>query len=43
MRIEFGDLKLDEGVAKHIQDIVETSWVSEGPKVKKFEEEWRNI
>ena len=32
MRIEFGDLKLDERTAKHLEDVMGTSWVSEGPK-----------
>lgn len=43
MRIEFGDLKLDQRTAKHFKDVMETSWVSEGPKVKQFEEEWGKL
>ena len=43
MRIEFGDLKLDQRVAEHFKDIMATNWVSEGPKVKQFEEEWGKL
>ena len=40
MRIEFGDLKLDERVEKNFQDVLRTSIVSTGVKIKEFEEKW---
>ena len=43
MRIEFGDLKLDEEAKANLMHCWETSWVSGGPKVKKFEEEWGKL
>lgn len=43
MRIEFGDLKLNERAEKHLKDVLKTSWVSGGPKVKQFEEEWSKL
>ncbi len=43
MRIEFGDLKLDERAEQHLKDIVRTSWVTEGEKVKQFEKEWSKL
>ena len=43
MRIEFGDLKLDDEAKANLLHCWETSWVSGGPKVKKFEEEWGKL
>ncbi len=43
MRIEFGDLKLDEEAKRNLLHCWETNWVSGGPKVKQFEEEWGNL
>ena len=43
MKIEFGDLKLDERTKSHLEEVVKTSWVSAGPKVKKFEEKWGKL
>jgi dTDP-4-amino-4,6-dideoxygalactose transaminase len=43
MRVEFGDLKLDERVAKHFGEILKTNLVSGGPKVKEFEEKWGKL
>ena len=43
MRIEFGDLKLRDDTKKHFEDILRTSWVSEGPKVREFEKEWGRL
>ena len=43
MRIEFGDLKLDKRAWKNLKEVLETSWVSGGPKVKKFEEGWGKL
>src|SRR3989344_4842139 len=43
MRIEFGDLRLDEEAKTNLLHCWETSWVSGGPKVKKFEEEWGKL
>jgi len=43
MRIEFGDLKLDERVEKNFQDVLRTSIVSTGVKVKEFEEKWGRL
>ncbi len=43
MRIEFGDLKLDERAEQHLKDVVRTSWVTAGKKVRQFEEEWSKL
>ncbi len=43
MRVEFGDLKLDERTQKNLEDCVKKNWVSAGLKVKKFEEEWGKL
>lgn len=43
MRIEFGDLVVDERMAKNLEDVIKTNWVSGGPKVKQFEKEWGNL
>ncbi len=43
MRIEFGDLRLDEVAKENLLNCIATSWVSGGPKVKQFEEEWGKL
>jgi len=43
MKIAFGDLKLDYRTKKHLEDAVNTSWISEGPKVKEFEKNWGKL
>lgn len=43
MRIEFGDLKLDEKARENLLHCLATNWISGGPKVKKFEEEWGSL
>ncbi|MEM4259553.1 MAG: DegT/DnrJ/EryC1/StrS family aminotransferase [Candidatus Pacearchaeota archaeon] len=43
MRIEFGELKIDERAKKNLLHVVKTNWASGGPKVKKFEEEWGRL
>ena len=43
MRIEFGDIRLDEMTKRNLLEVVNTNWVSGGPKVKKFEEEWGKL
>ena len=43
MRIEFGDLKIDEEVKRHFDDILRTNWVSGGPKVKELEDRWGDL
>lgn len=43
MRIEFGDLRIDETAKEYLLDCVAKNWISGGPKVKKFEEEWGKL
>jgi len=43
MKIEFGDLRFDERTSKHLEECVKTNWVSEGNKVKEFEENFGNL
>ena len=43
MRIEFGDIKLDEKAREYLMHCLKTNWISGGPKVKKFEEEWGKL
>lgn len=40
MRIEFGDLRIDEKAKVNLLDCIAKHWVSGGPKVKQFEEAW---
>ena len=30
-------------MAKNLEDVIKTNWVSGGPKVKRFEGEWGNL
>ncbi len=43
MRVKFGELRLGETAKKNLLDVIDTSWASGGPKVKKFEEEWGKL
>jgi len=43
MRIEFGDLVLDERAIKHLDDVVKKNWVSGGLKVEQFEKDWGKL
>lgn len=43
MRIEFGDLKIGEEGRRGILESLDSNWISMGPKVKKFEEEWGKL
>ena len=42
-KIEFGELHISDLGKKHLQDCIDTNWVTMGPKVKQFEEEWKNL
>lgn len=43
MRIAFGNLKVSEESKKHLEDVVQTSMVSGGPKVKQLENDWGKL
>ena len=43
MKIEFGDLRIGEIAKNHINDALKTNWISRGPKVKQFEENWGKL
>ena len=43
MRVEFGELRIDEKARQNLMNVVETNWASGGPKVKRFEEEWGKL
>ena len=43
VKIEFGDLKLDDRVKMNFLSILESNWASEGPLVEKFEQEWGKL
>ena len=43
MRIGFGELRIGETAKKNFMDVIATNWASEGPKVRKFEEEWGRL
>ena len=43
MKIAFGDLKLDGRTKKHLEDVINTNWVSGGPKVKQLEDNWGKL
>ncbi len=40
MRIEFGDIKLGDEAKKNLLEILDTRWISQGPKVAEFEKKW---
>lgn len=42
-RIEFGELRIGEIAKQHLIDICNSNWASEGPKVKQFERDWKNL
>jgi len=43
MRVEFGDLSLDERNLAYLERVVRSGWASSGPLVKSFEEEWGRL
>lgn len=43
MRVTFGALKIGDIAKKNLQQVIATNWASEGPFVKKFEEEWGKL
>jgi dTDP-4-amino-4,6-dideoxygalactose transaminase len=43
MTIEFGNVKIGEIAHKHIQECLDANYVTQGPKVKQFEDEWGKI
>lgn len=43
MKIEFGVLKIGETARRHLEEAVNNNWVTMGPKVKQFEEEWGKL
>ena len=42
-RINFGEIRLGETSKRHIQECLDTDWVTSGKKVKQFEEDWGKI
>lgn len=42
-RIEFGHLEIGATARKHIQDCLDTNWISMGPKVKLLEEQFAQL
>lgn len=42
-RIEFGELRIGDVARQHMADCLDRSWVSAGPKVKQFEDEWGKL
>ena len=43
MRIEFGDLKLNELAKENILSSIKNNWISSGTMVKRFEQEWSDL
>ncbi|MEM0465187.1 MAG: DegT/DnrJ/EryC1/StrS family aminotransferase [Candidatus Pacearchaeota archaeon] len=43
MKIDFGDLKLNDIARENILSCIKTNWISAGPFVKKFELEWSKL
>ena len=43
MRIEFGDLKLNELAKENILSSLKNNWISSGIMVKRFEQEWGDL
>lgn len=42
-RIEFGEFRHNKTSKMHLLDALENNWISAGPKVKLFEDEWGNL
>lgn len=42
-KYEFGEIRIGDIARKHLKDVCDTNWVSEGPKVKQFEKEWGSL
>jgi len=43
MQIKFGDLKIGEKAKKHLEEVIESNFISGGPKVKALEEGWGKL
>lgn len=43
MKIEFGEVRLGDVARKHIQDCLDSNWVTMGEKVKLFEKKWAEL
>ncbi len=43
MRVSFGDLRVSEKAKKNLQEVVDSNFISGGPKVKKLEEAWGKL
>ena len=42
-RIEFGELRISNIARKHLMNVCDTHWASGGPKVKAFEDQWKDL
>lgn len=42
-KIEFGEIRVGEIARQHIQDCLDKNWVTEGEKVRLFEEKWKAL
>ena len=42
-RIQFGSMKIDNRSKKHIDDVIESNWVSGGKKCTELEEKWGKL
>ena len=43
MRLEFGEIRIGEISKRHLNDVINNNWVSEGPKVDLFEKSWGKL
>jgi dTDP-4-amino-4,6-dideoxygalactose transaminase len=43
MRISFGNLKVSEEAKKHLEEVVQSNFISGGPKVKQLEKTWGDL
>lgn len=43
MRIEFGHIQVGDVGRQHLREVLDSNWLSAGPKVALFEERWNNL
>ena len=43
MKIAFGDLKVSKEAKRHIEEVLDSNFISGGPKIKQLEKEWGKL
>ncbi len=42
-KIKFGELRLNDSSKRHIQDCIDSNWITSGKKVELFEKNWQDL